>query len=144
MNKKQPERRGTYRKTNFVEDKYFMDWIGCNLPPASTGFTATDLDLILRKKTGEIMLLETKRKGAGLPEHQKITFQILDKALKAINGQKIKVKAFGTTITVPIKYKGFKLMQFQNTTFENGTVKINGKVYTEDEVRQILSFFKKV
>ncbi len=141
-NQQQEQRRGTYRKTRFVEDKYFMDWIGCNLPPATDGFTATDLDLILRDKSGRIMLLETKRKGASMKTHQSITFQILDQALQAIDGRTLKINAFGKKINVPIKYKGFKLLQFENTTFENGRVAINAEVMTEEEVKEVLSMRK--
>lgn len=139
MNK---EERKTYRKTRFVEDKYLMDWIGVNLPSASSGFTATDLDLILRHKSGDFMFLETKRFGANVKDHQSITFQILDAALRRINGEKIKVKAFGTTIEVPIKYHGFKLLQFERRTFDDGDVMINGQRKTEEEVRKILSLKK--
>lgn len=144
MSDKKSAERKTYRKTRFVEDKYFMDWVGVNLPPASTGFTATDLDLIFRHKNGNMMLLETKRRKAGLPEHQKITFQILDHALRRLSGETIKVEAFGTTISVPVKYKGFKFLQFENTTFENGRVYIQGKEYSEKEVIEILSMRKSV
>ena len=141
--KDKPAERTTYRKTKFVEDKYLMDWIGCNLPAAKEGFTATDLDLILRDKTGNIMLLETKRRFAKVKDHQAITFQILDAALRRLNGETIKVKAFGTKINVPIKYKGFKLLQFKNTTFEDGDVFLNGQRMSEEEIKTVLSMRKK-
>lgn len=139
---KQEQEQGTYRRTKFVQDTYLMDWIGKNLPSAKSGFTATDLDLIVRDKSGRIMLIETKRRLADMKEHQRITFQILHEALKRLNGETINVKAFNSKMNIKVDYRGFKLIQFENTSFEDGSVFVNGVETDEDGIRRLLSFQK--
>jgi hypothetical protein len=41
---------------------------------------------------------------------------------------------------VQIKYKGFYLLQFENTTFENGRIWWDYCEVTPDKIKQILSF----
>ena len=133
----------TYRKTEFVQDKYMMDWCGRNLPSAKN-FYVTDLDMICTDRSGNIMLIEIKRRMASVRPHQRVTFSILDQALRAFSGQKAKISLPDRQIKfdVEIKYHGVHLIQFEKTTFDDGLVFFDDKRVTEKQLAQLLSFKK--
>lgn len=129
----------TYRKTDFVGDPYIFDFIGTHCPDASQ-FFASDVDLVLRTRDGGLMLVEVKRKGAGIKRHQAVTYRILDKALRQLHGERIHIQLKdGSTVTITVDYKGVHLLVFENTTFEDGPVYFDGHLVTADQLAEILA-----
>jgi hypothetical protein len=141
------EENKTRRRTKFVDNftSKLFDWTGNNLPQRN--FNSTDVDLIFRDNDGNIMLLEIKRKKGNLSPSQYVTFQILNKALQALerelDGKELEVKTVkGGTIKTPIRYQGFNLLQFENTFFDDGKIYINRKEVTEAKAIDFFSFKK--
>ena len=61
----------------FIRDNFFSLWIRENLPESSTGFLATDIDMILYNyKLKKIMLLEVKLKNRQVDRWQRDLFNI--------------------------------------------------------------------
>lgn len=91
---------------------------------SNKGFVATNIDYVWRNyKTGEWMLIEEKRYG-GLPKtYQEQLFKLLDWCCKHHP-----------------KYKGFKILQFENTSPDDGRIVLDGKQITKEELINILSF----
>lgn len=134
-------------KSGFVSawTKKFFAWTGKNLPQQD--FCSTDIDMVFRNREGKIMLLEMKCKKGELSPSQYVTFQIMHKALKALerelDGKELEVKTVkGGTIKTPVKYEGFNLLQFENDFFDNGKIFWNGKEKEEAEIVDLLSFKK--
>lgn len=115
--KKQPPGR----RTDHAPDPYLYDFFYQNLPDGFQYFV-TDLDLVIRNRAGDLMLVEVKRKNADPPIHQRVTLAILDKliraGLKQFPGGRIPVDGW----TVNVSYHGCHLLQFENTTAEDGRV----------------------
>lgn len=127
----------TNRKTDFVADPYFYDWIGRNLPD-KYHFWASDIDLILRNRTGALMLIEVKRKGASVKRAQRTTLFLIDSLIREALRHRRTFEAGGYTITPT--YYGLHLVTFANTTFEDGPVFFDRDQVTEEELAALLSF----
>jgi hypothetical protein len=129
----------TYRKTDFVGDPYIFDFIGTRCPDPSQ-FFASDVDLVLRTRDGGLMLIEVKRKGAAVKPHQAVMYRILDKALRALHGQRVHIALKdGSAVTINVDYKGVHVLTFENTTFEDGAVYFDGHPVTADQVADIFA-----
>ena len=91
---------------------------------SSLGFTATNIDYVWRNyKTGEWMLIEEKR-YRGVPKFYQIEiFKMLDNILKINN-----------------KYKGFHVIVFENTSPDDGWIKIDNNIKTKNELIEFLRF----
>jgi len=88
------------------------------------GYSAINLDYIWRNyKTGEWLLIEEKRYMSNLTFPQKQTFKFIDMVAKSNP-----------------KYKGFFLIQFQNTNPDDGEIFINGKQSTVEDLFDLLIF----
>jgi hypothetical protein len=109
-------------------DLFFSGWIRKNLPDSNTGYMVTDLDFILSNyKTKKIMLLEIKSRNRMLPTWQAKLFKRIDSWIKK-------------GIDQDWQYLGFHTIIFENTNFTDGRVFFDGKVVTEQELIQQLSF----
>jgi len=85
------------------------------------------------------MFVEVKRKGATVPDHQAITYAILDAALKRVNGQRLRIQTKNRRFSVLVKYYGAHVLTFENTTFEDGAVYFDGQRVTADQLAQIFA-----
>lgn len=128
----------TYRKTEFAPDSYLLDWTSANLPDSENYFI-TDLDMVIRDRSGNMLILEVKRNGSNLRTHQSITFQIIDQALKNL-GPAVNISISGYTFSLPVNYHGLHVLTFERTTFENGSIFLDGTPTTEDQLQKFLSF----
>lgn len=106
----------------------FNDWMRVNLPSSNTGYSISDLDVVLwNYKHKKIMFLEIKTKMNYPSEGQKIMWSNIDKWIK---------KGIDNNWT----YCGFRLIQFENYCFDDGKCYINSKEITEEELIKYLSF----
>ena len=124
---------------------FLSGWIRENLPDSSTGFTVNDLDHILREergmfepvdsktyalsnfKTKKIMFIEEKLYGAEMTLSQKEAFGLMDETFLYLTAR-------------GYKYFGFHCVQFENSSFDDGWVKFDTYIVTEDELIEFLSF----
>src|SRR3990167_5737994 len=97
----------TRQEITNIRDLQFSQWIRKNLPDSSTGLMVSDLDFILcNYKHKKILLLEIKTRGAGLKTWQNKLFQNLARWLS--NG-----------MDNGYEFKGFHVLKFENTSFED-------------------------
>lgn len=91
---------------------------------SSLGFIATNLDYIWHNyKTGDWMLLEEKRHGGNIKLWQNQLFNKLDRLCK-----------------VDSHYKGFHKIVFENTSPEDGEIRLDGDVITKSELLEFLQY----
>ena len=131
------EGRSSRQRSKYIPDAYLYNWTINNLPD-SKNFFITDVDMILRNRKGSLMLLEIKKRGATVPPHQRTTLKIIDQLIKAGLRQS-KGKVSFDSWELPISYKGLHLLQFKNTTFEDGLVFFDNKQVTESQLIEILA-----
>lgn len=130
----------TYQKTDHAADPYLFEWTATNLPTANNYFI-TDIDMIIRSRSGQIMIVEIKRRNATVNGHQRTTYEILDQCLQAgIDAHKAGFVLPSMQYPVKLQYLGFHVLQFENTTFEDGPIYWDGQQISVDQVKQILSF----
>ncbi len=120
-------------------DQYFQNWTARNLPSCKN-YWISDVDAILRDRRGNIAIVEIKRYQSSITTSQSITYQILDYALKSINKTLVPVSIHGGAMQIPVKYKGFYLVQFEKTSFEDGKVFLNYRESSEKEIIELFSF----
>jgi hypothetical protein len=121
-------------------DPYFQNWTRYNLPQRMD-YYITDVDLVIRSREGKLMIIEIKRRNSQMNDHQRTTYELLDGLIKAgIKCSHSGLKIPSLKFPVKVKYYGFHLLQFENTTFEDGRVYWNHQEVTPDQIRQILSF----
>ena len=113
------------RKRNDKHSTEFGLWLREQLEIDSKyGYVATNIDYMWRNyKTGEWMLIEEKRYNSSITKPQRRMFALLNKACK------------GDSL-----YKGFHLIQFENTSPDDGEIKIDNKVVTKEELLNFLRF----
>jgi hypothetical protein len=88
------------------------------------GFVATNLDYIWSNyKTGDYMLIEEKRYNSEVRYAQKKLFNLLDKNLKS-----------------DPKYKGLHILQFQNTSPEDGLIYWDNEIISKERLLDYLKF----
>jgi len=112
-------------------DLRFSQWIRTNLPDSGGGaFLVTDLDFILCSiKYKLLMLLECKTRNKSIQNWQRNIFDILDKCIKYALPK----------IMPEWEYKGFHVIKFENTFFDNGKVYLDGQEIDEEGLRYFLS-----
>lgn len=115
---------------------YLKEWTKDKLP--NRDYWITDVDLFIRSIKGCCMLVEVKCKGAELPPHQKISYEILDFMAQLSNGKYYVPESL--QIPIEIKYFGKHVLKFENTTFKNGNVYWDDQEITEPELVSILAF----
>jgi len=129
----------TGRKTNFVPDPYFYDWCITHLPNRRL-FFITDIDMIIRDRNGRIMLVEKKCKKAVPKKSQSITYRMLHALILRADKTGALDLGDGYGSLYDWTYYGFHLLQFENTSFEDGKAYFDNKEVTEEELKKILSF----
>lgn len=93
---------------------------------ANDGFTFIDIDTILRNYEKQTFaLLEVKCKQAGLSYAQKKIFNEIDAALRRGMGD-------------GWQYLGFYILQFENTSFDDGKAWLNGQEITGEDFKMWL------
>ena len=93
---------------------------------SSLGYVATDIDWMWRDyNTDNFMFIEEKRFMKDIEFWQKKSFDIIHKKFV---GDK--------------KYKGFHLLQFENTNPEDGKIFLNRKEITKEQLINFLKFNK--
>lgn len=108
--------------------KKFNTWVRNKLPDSSSGYSASDLDFILWNwQTKKYMLLEIKTRNTNIRTGQRYMWKNLNNWLKA-----------GTSNDW--EYKGFHLIKFENTNFEDGKCYFDNLLVTEIELINKLSF----
>lgn len=87
-------------------DLYFSRWIRKNCKDSSCGMIVQDIDFIIRNyKTGEMIMVEEKKRKGKMSYSQEKTYRLLDGVFKRSN---------------EMKYRGFYLIVFSHTSFEDG------------------------
>lgn len=146
MSLSQPQPK-TGRRTDHAVDDYLMDWTQTNLPNAKD-FFITDVDMVIRDRDDNIMILEVKRRKGNVSVCQSTTLQLIAIGLKEIDGKQVQTLHYkdrarlegSQTFNHIIKYHGIHFLQFENTTFEDGKVYFNRREISERELIEILSF----
>jgi len=140
LNDNKKNQSSTYRKTEFSANNGFFDWTSSNLP-SNAEFYISDIDsgvFAFRNRCNTFMLVEIKCFQSEVKTHQRNTFSILHKLIKAgieaTNGKiKIEDKNFD------VCYLGFHLLQFEKTDPTNGKIFLNNKQITESQLINFLS-----
>ncbi|MCB0644699.1 MAG: hypothetical protein KDC44_23805, partial [Phaeodactylibacter sp.] len=76
------QKSDTFRRTDHASDPYLLDWTSRNLPSPESYFIS-DVDLVIRNRSGCLMLIEIKRFLTTCKEHQKTTLRMLDALIRA-------------------------------------------------------------
>ncbi len=118
-------------------DAYWQNWTKQNL---GNDIYITDIDNCIRSKDGQVIIVELKRYAATMPTSQRITYNLLSRILQDANGKTYPININGYNTTTTIDFRGFFLIQFERTSFEDGRVYVNGIEKTEKQVIDLLSF----
>jgi hypothetical protein len=116
----------THRLTSFTGEEGFSNFMYAYRDECNVGFTYVNFDAIIRnyhKKT--FALLEIKCKQAPLSYAQGKIFNEIDAALRRGMGD-------------GWQYLGFYILQFENTSFDDGKAFLNGQEITGDEFKMWL------
>jgi len=117
----------TRKEVTGIRSLEFSDWVREKLPDSSTGYSASDLDFILWNwKEKKVMLLEIKTRMTMLRKGQDMMFRNISRWIK--NG-----------IDEGWEYKGFHLITFENTNFEDGKCFLDLKEINETDLIKFLS-----
>lgn len=121
----------TKREITGKRDLTFSGWIRDNLPDSSTGYMVSDGDFIIYDyKNKHIALIEQTNYGQEMPDWQKCMYQDLSNWIEA------GIAAKGDNW----KFEGWYNIKFQKKCFDDGWCSVNGKLMTEDEVKNLFSF----
>ncbi len=107
----------------------FSRWVRENLPDSKTGFCVGNQDWVFwNYKTRRLMLAEEKTRNAGIaPWFRRFIKDVMHPALLSYCQD------------TDIIYCGYHLIQFEETSPENGKIYFDRKEVTADELRSILS-----
>ena len=126
-------------KTKFHPSKDFATFTSQNLRP---DLLLMDIDLVVRDRTGNMMLLEIKARGKIINPQQRATLSILHAALSLLNNKVVKLflsKCMYVENT--LKYWGCHLLQFEKGEADfSGKVWLDGKEVTKEDVIAFLNF----
>lgn len=108
------------------EGTQFSEWLR-NQPnlDSTLGFIATDIDYVWENyKTGKWYFIEEKRHQKDVTQTQRNTFNRLNKLAKNDKN-----------------YCGYYLIQFENTSPDDGKIWLNRKLITKEDLIQFLLFY---
>ncbi|MHA2264521.1 MAG: hypothetical protein ACXAEN_19170 [Candidatus Thorarchaeota archaeon] len=134
------------RRRNFGEDTPYKSWLrnheernGVRLG-SGDGFDLNDVDIVwFDYVRGYLMLIEEKSHDAEMTMAQKDTFGVLDQALKfAFPRMDFERQIPGRK--VELVYFGYYVVQFENTSPDDGGIRINGQEVTEVQLSQFHQF----
>jgi len=121
----------------------FSEWLYTKVWPWFDGNTdIQDIDFVVFNYiTGDIMTLESKERNGHLSSAQRDTHNILRQLLM--------FGAANSTIDTkrglrPIHYRGHHVIVFQNTTPDDGWVRVDGTIVSRDEFIQFLNFGRRI
>ena len=118
----------TRKEITGIRSLDFSKWIRSKLPDSQTGYSASDLDFILWNwKTKKVMFLEIKTRNSEIRQGQKLMWINIHNWIK---------KGIDKDWT----YYGFHLIQFENTSFEDGKCFFDYEEITEIDLIKKLSF----
>jgi hypothetical protein len=128
------------RRTQHAPDAYLMDWTAENLPSCES-FFITDLDMVVRDRKGNMLIAEVKRRSATMTPQQRTTYELISELIK----EGIKANPDGIIVPsmrypVKVNYLGVHLLQFENTTFEDGQIFWDKTPISTEQLKGILSF----
>lgn len=129
-------KRDFAKHPHFVCDRYLYNWTNRNLPDKKL-FFVTDIDMVLRNREGDLMLVEVKRQKAEPSPSQRRTLKVLDRLIKdglRFNNGEISIDGH----EMPINYHGLHLLQFERSTFEDGKVFFDREEVSEEKLVSIL------
>ena len=115
---------------------WWQSWTRANL---KQDLLITDADGIVRTRTGKMLVFELKTMGATVTTQQSITYQILNYCLTRCNNESIPININGYTTTTTLDFRGIYFITFENTTFEDGNVFLNGVLSCEEEIIKLLN-----
>lgn len=127
--------------TQYAERPSIINWTKQNLPDAFN-FFITDFDMVIRNRDGDLMIVEVKNQKAVMPKAQRTTYHIIDKLIRqALGGKNVGViDVMGHRMKV--QYHGFHVLTFEKNGFHDGKAYINGKLFSEQHIIELLSFQK--
>lgn len=118
----------------------FSEWIRKYGPSSLEMEDAVDIEdvdfVIFSYLTGDLMTIEAKERSGKIRMAQEDTHNILRQLLMLSSGATVDTKR-GIR---PIKYHGHHLIQFENSTPDNGWTKLDGKYVTKDQLLTFLNF----
>jgi hypothetical protein len=121
------ENNMTRKEISGVRDLTFSQWIKDNLPDSNAGYYVSDIDFVLYDTvTTRCMLVESKQYGKTMASWQRLLYDRLSSWL-------IRGKDKGW------EFYGYHVVTFENTNFDDGKVKFDGKEVTEQELIDYLS-----
>ena len=117
----------TRKENSGVRDLTFNNWIREKLPDSATGFMVSDIDFFMYNwKTKRCMFIESKSHNSTMREWQIRMYSMLTSWVKkGIDGE--------------WTFYGYHVVTFENTSFNNGKVSLDGKEVTENELTDFLS-----
>jgi hypothetical protein len=127
----------TKHRTKYIGDPYMFDFTNTFLPKNCVFIS--DIDLVIRDCENRIMLIEIKRNLSTPSTAQRNTYAVIHELLLRANGTGSLncLNAYTQTWS----YHGAHLLQFENTSFEDGRVYFNFElVKNEKELAEILNF----
>lgn len=120
----------------------FSAWLKKYGPTSEEDGDAIDIEdidfVIFNYLTGDLMTIEVKERGGTVRMAQADTHNILRQLLMLSSGATVHTKR-GIR---PIKYHGHHLIQFQNSTPDDGWIKLDGKTITKEQLLIFLNFGK--
>ena len=123
-----------------VKSTPFSDWLRSpdqdKLIGSHLGYWASDMDFIwYDSNLAQIMLIEEKCRRAVRTEAQRELQSILDQALK-FSCPRLKFRGRHVFLV----YRGYYVVQFENTTPDNGRIWINGGLVSREGLIALLRF----
>lgn len=95
---------------------------------SSLGYITTNLDYVwFDFRTKQVMIIEEKRYGSDTSRSQRQVFELLNAAMKTYEG-----------------YRGIHLLRFENTSPEDGQMRLNGKSIDKETLIKFLMFDKDI
>lgn len=130
------------RSVQIYSKTEFSAWLKRFGPQSDEFLDAVDIQdidfVVFAYLIGDIMTLEVKERNGRSSSAQKDTQNIIRQLLMLSHNSTCHTKRGIRTI----KYHGHHLIQFENTTPDNGWTKLDGKLISREELRLFLNFGK--
>jgi hypothetical protein len=119
----------------------FSEWIRKYGPSSEETEDAVDIQdidfVVFSYLTGDLMTIEAKERNGKVKGAQLDTQNVLRQLLMYASESSTVNTKRGIR---PIKYHGHHLIQFQNTTPDNGLTKIDGNLVTREDLIKFINF----
>lgn len=118
----------------------FSEWIRKYGPSSKETEDAIDIEdvdfVIFNYLTGDLRTIEAKERSGKVRMPQEDTHNVLRQLLMLSSGATVNTKRGLRAI----KYHGHHLIQFQNSTPDDGWIKLDGKYVSKEELVRFLNF----